>query len=177
MKKLEFERKIRNNPRPVIVDLWAPWCTPCKAMAPAFKQVSQNYNGKVDVLKINADESPDVLKALNVMSIPTVLGFSGGNEIMRRTGVQTQGMLEFFFESTLKGEKPAIMPPAPATRLIRTILGLAVLLVGWLVYHSVPIIVLGGLVVFSGYYDRCPIMRALIPRVKTLFRSGKSAES
>jgi len=64
MKKLEFERKIRNNPRPIIVDLWAPWCTPCKAMAPAFKQVSQNYNGKVDVLKINADESPDVLKAL-----------------------------------------------------------------------------------------------------------------
>jgi len=175
MKKLEFERKIKHNPRPVVVDLWAPWCSPCRAMAPAFKEISQKYAGKVDVIKINADESQDVLKSLNVMSIPTVIGFSGGNEVLRRSGLQTSGLLDFFFEATLNGEKPAVRPPAPATRIIRTILGTALLLVGWLRFDSIPLMILGGLVVFSGYYDRCPIMRALLPRLKNFFKPQKQA--
>lgn len=177
MKKLEFQRKIENNPRPIIVDLWAPWCSPCKAMAPGFKEVSQKYSGQVDVLKINADDSPDVMKELGVMSIPTVIGFVKGEEILRRTGMQTQGMLEFFFEATLSEKKPAIMPPAPATRLIRTILGLSVAALGWFVGHSILIAIAGGIIVFSGYYDRCPIFRAIAPRIKLLFQPSKKAES
>lgn len=177
MKRQEFQRKVKYNPRPIVVDLWAPWCSPCKAMAPGFKEVSQKYSGQVDVLKINADDSPDVMKYLGVMSIPTVIGFAKGEEIIRRTGMQTQGMLDFFFESTLSQKKPAIMPPAPATRFIRTLLGLAVAAVGWFVWHLIPLVIIGGLIVFSGYYDRFPIFRALAPKIKALFQSTKKVES
>jgi thioredoxin 1 len=177
MKKLEFQRKIKYNPRPIVVDLWAPWCSPCKAMAPGFKEVSQKYSGQVDVLKINADDSPDVMKELGVMSIPTVIGFAKGEEILRRTGMQTQGMLEFFFETTLSQKKPAIMPPAPAARFFRTLLGLCVAALGWFVGRSIIIIVVGALIVFTGYYDRCPIFRAIAPRIKSLFQSTKKVES
>jgi len=177
MKKLEFQRKIKYNPRPIVVDLWAPWCSPCKAMAPGFKEVSQKYSGQVDVLKINADDSPDVMKELGVMSIPTVIGFAKGEEILRRTGMQTQGMLEFFFETTLSEKKPAIMPPAPAARFFRTLLGLGVAALGWFVGHSIWIVIVGAIIVFSGYYDRCPIFRAIAPRIKSLFQSTKKVES
>jgi len=173
MKKLEFQRKIKYNPRPVVVDLWAPWCSPCKAMAPGFKAVSQKYSGQVDVLKINVDESPEVMKELGVMSIPTVVGFAKGEEILRRTGMQTQGMLEFFFETTLSQKKPAIMPPAPAARVFRTLLGLGVAAVGWFAWQSILIVAAGGIIVFSGYYDRCPIFRAIAPRIKNLFTAPK----
>lgn len=173
MKKLEFQRKIKNNPRPIIVDLWAPWCAPCRAMEPAFKQTSQKYSGRVDVLKINADESPEVLKELGVMSIPTVIGFANGAEILRRSGMQTQGMLDFFFEATFNQKKPAVMPPAPAARVVRTILGVSLLIAGWFMGQSIWLMVLGGVVIFSGYYDRCPIFKAIAPRVKSLFQQAK----
>lgn len=169
MKNLEFKRKIKTNRKPVVVDLWAPWCTPCKVMAPAFKEISQKYNGKVDVLKINVDESPEVMKELQVMSIPTVIGFSNGSEILRRSGMQTAGMLDFFFEATMKGEKPAILPPAPVVRIFRTIIGFGVIMLGWFTGKSILLIVLGGLIIFSGYYDRCPIFKAIFPRIKNVF--------
>ena len=174
MKKLEFQRKIKSNTRSLIVDLWAPWCSPCKAMAPGFKVVSQKYQGQVDVLKINVDESPEVMKELGVMSIPTVIGFVRGEEILRRTGMQTQGMLDFFFEATLSEKKPAIMPPAPATRVIRTLLGLTVAALGWFMWDSILVTIAGGIIVFSGYYDRCPVFRAIAPRIKSLFSPSKN---
>jgi thioredoxin 1 len=173
MKKFEFQRKIKNNLKPIIVDLWAPWCAPCRAMEPAYKQTSQKYNGRVDVLKINADESPDVMKKLGVMSIPTVIGFANGEEILRRSGMQTQSMLDFFFDATLNQKKLAIMPPAPAIRVIRTILGLSLLIVGWFLNRSIILMVLGAVVIFSGYYDRCPIFKAFAPRFKSLFQRSK----
>jgi thioredoxin len=173
MKNFEFERRIKNNQKPIIVDIWAPWCVPCQAMAPAFKQTSHKYNGRVDVLKINADESPDVLKELGVMSIPTLIGFAKGAEIYRRSGMQTQSMLDFFFETTVNQMKPVISPPAPATRVIRTILGITVIAIGWwFMDHSILVMAIGGLVIFSGFYDRCPIFRALALRVKSLFQKA-----
>ena len=173
MKKFEFQRKIKNNLRPIIVDLWAPWCAPCRALEPAFKQTSQKYSGRVDVLKINADESPEIMKELGVMSIPTVIGFAHGVEILRRSGMQTQGMLDFFFDATFNQKKPAVMPPAPAARVIRTILGASLLIAGWFIDRSILLMILGGLVIFSGYYDRCPLFKALAPRVKSIFQNAK----
>lgn len=173
MKKFEFQRRVKNNPRPIIVDLWAPWCAPCRAMEPAFKHASQKYSGRVDVLKINADESPEVMKELGVMSIPTVIGFANGQEILRRAGMQTEGMLDFFFEATFNQKKPAVMPPAPAARVVRTILGVSLLIAGWFMGQSIWLMVLGGLVIFSGYYDRCPVFKAIAPRVKSLFQQSR----
>ncbi|MHC1740596.1 MAG: thioredoxin domain-containing protein [Anaerolineaceae bacterium] len=173
MKRLDFQRKLKTNPRPIIVDLWAPWCKPCRAMEPAFKLASSKYSGQVDVLKINADESPEVLKFLGVMSIPTVIGFANGKEILRRTGMQSADGLDILFDSTLHQRKPAIMPPTPIGRLIRSVAGIALIVIGWFANRSIILIALGAVLLFSAFYDRCPIYRGIAARVKGLFQRSK----
>jgi thioredoxin len=173
MKNSQFQKRLVENPKPFIVDLWAPWCGPCRAMEPLFKQVSTKYAGQVEVLKINADESPEVLKALGVIGIPTVIGFANGKEILRRTGMQSVEMLDILFDSALHQRKPAIIPPAPVDRLIRSVFGLALLISGWVLSHSILVMGIGGVLLFSAFYDRCPIYRALVPRLATLFRRSK----
>jgi thioredoxin len=169
MKNLEFQRKLKTNPRPIVVDLWAPWCNPCRAMDPAFKQISAKYGGKVDVLKLNADESQDVLKNLGVMGIPTVIAFANGNEIVRRTGTQSANALDVIFDAALNQRKPVVMPLAPNTRFFRLFVGLGLLVAGWFFGRSVILFVLGGIILFSAFYDRCPIYRAVVIKIKTLF--------
>jgi thioredoxin len=176
MKRAEFQRKLKTNPRPIIVDLWAPWCKPCRAMEPAFKQISQKYQGQVDVLKVNADESPDVLKFLGVMGIPTVVGFVNGAEILRRTEMQSTDGLDILFDATLHKRKPAIMPPAPIDRLICTAVGLVVLALGWSLGYLIVGLVVGGILIFSAFYDRCPIYKTILPRVTALFQRPKSSQ-
>jgi hypothetical protein len=113
------------------------------------------------------------MRELGVMSIPTVIGFANGQEILRRSGMQTEGMLDFFFEATYNQKKPAVMPPAPAARVVRTILGISIMVAGWFWGQSVWLMALGGVVIFSGYYDRCPVFKVLAPRVKSLFQQSK----
>lgn len=138
-------------------------------MQPAFKQVSQKYVDQVFVLKINADDSPDVLQALGVRGIPTVIGFANGQEVLRRTGMQNAQGLDLIFDSTLKGRKPDVMPLAPRDRILRAAAGAALLVAGWLLGHSIIILVLGGVLLFSAVYDRCPIYRSIAPRLASLF--------
>lgn len=169
MNQKEFYRRLNTNPRPVIVDLWAPWCSPCKMMEPAFKTVSQKYAGQVDVLKINADESPEVLKALGVMGIPTVIAFAKGKQILRRTGVQSAEMLDLLFDSALNQRKPAVVPPAPLDRLVRIVLGIALIVLGWFFSQYWFFYILGSIALFSAFYDRCPVYRTIAPRIVALF--------
>lgn len=170
MNNVEFQQLLNNSTRPLIVDLWAPWCAPCRAMEPAFKQISQKYNGQVDVLKINADDSPEVLKALRVMGIPTVVGFADGKEILRRTGMQSPAALDIIFDSTLQRRKTAIIPPAPIDRWIRSGVGFALIGLGLFTDQSILLMGLGGVMLFSAIYDRCPVYRAVVPRLKALFQ-------
>ena len=169
MKNTEFQKRLMKNPKPIIVDLWAPWCRPCRAMEPAFKLNSEKYSGQVDVLKINVDESPEVLKALKVMGIPTIIGFANGKEILRRTGMQSTEGLDIIFDSTLHQRKPVINPPAPIDRLLRTGAGLAIIVLVWFYSQSILIIGIGGVLICSAFYDRCPIYRAIVPRLSELF--------
>lgn len=166
----EFQNKVLNHPGPILIDLWAPWCGPCRAMEPAFHQISQKYAGQVEVLKINADESPEVLQSLGVMGIPTVIGFAGGKEIIRRTGMQSLEALDMIFDATFHQQKPAIIPPTPADRVIRSIAGAALLGIGWFSGQSIPLMIIGGILLFSAFYDRCPIYRAVVPRLKAFFQ-------
>jgi thioredoxin len=170
MKPEAFYAKLKANPRPVIVDLWAPWCGPCRVMEPAFKQVAQKYQNHVDVWKINADESPEVLRALKVMGIPTTIGFAQGAEIIRKTGVQSSQSLDILFDATLHQRSAVILPPVPIDRWVRSIIGLLIILVGWSLTHSFILPVIGAVVLFSAFYDRCPIFRAVAPRVMALFK-------
>ena len=174
MKTLEFQRKVKINPRPIIVDLWAPWCKPCRIMEPAFKQTSAKYKDQVDVLKINADESPDVLKTLGVMSIPTVIGFANGKEILRRSGIQSADTLDIIFDAALHQRKPVVMPPTPISRILRLLGSLALIVGGWLANRSILLIVLGAVLLFSAFYDRCPIYKAVATRVNDLFQRLKA---
>lgn len=156
----------------MIVDLWAPWCGPCRAMQPAFKQISQKYAEEVFVFKINADDSPEVLIALGVRGIPTVIGFSHGKEILRRTGMQSAQALDILFDSTLNERKPAVMPLAPIDRILRAIGGLAFVVIGWFMGQSIILFALGAVLLFSAVYDRCPIYRAIAPRLGALFHKA-----
>jgi thioredoxin 1 len=173
MKITDLEKLLQENEKPIMLDLWAPWCGPCRAMEPAFQQIRQKYAGEVEVLKINADESPEILKSLNVMGIPTVMGFNHGKQVVRRTGMQTAEALDILFDATLHERKPGIIPPAPADRLIRTLLGTFLIIFGIFSGQSLLMAGLGAILVFSAFYDRCPIVRALVPRLAHYFNSKK----
>src|SRR5690606_12995545 len=85
----EFERHITRSQLPVLVDFWAPWCGPCKMMAPAFEQAAGQLEPRVRVVKVNTDEAQGLGARLNIRSIPTVALFSGGREIARQAGAMS----------------------------------------------------------------------------------------
>ncbi len=172
MNKNEFYARINKSSRPIIVDLWAPWCVPCRTMQPAFKQVSQKYENQVFILKVNADESPDVLKALGVRGIPTVIGFSHGKEILRRTGTQSAQTLDLIFDAALNERKPVVMPLAARDRVLRVLGGLVLLIISWVIGHSIIFLAPGTVLLFAAVYDRCPVYRAVMPRLASLFRKA-----
>lgn len=139
-------------------------------MEPAIKNIGEKYANQVDILKINADDSEELVKALNVRSIPTVMAYAGGQQIMRRTGMQSKPELEALFEAALNGRKPAVVPPAPFDRVIRTAGGLALIVLGWFYNPSYLLMGIGGVLLFSAFYDRCPIYRAIVPRLLERFQ-------
>jgi thioredoxin len=177
MNKNDFFFRVRKSPRPIIIDLWAPWCAPCRAMEPAMKDTQEKYVGKVDVMKINADDSPEVLKALGVMGIPTLVGFANGEEIVRRTGMQSAQSLDVFFHATLNQEKSVILPPSSTNRILRSLVAAALLVIGWFSGPSWWLIGIGAVFLFSAFYDRCPIYRMVAPKITAFFKQKKPADN
>ena len=82
-----FEAEVIKSDRPVLVDLWAPWCGPCIAMEPALKELATEFDGKVDIAKLNVDENPELAQSLDVMSIPNMVMFKGGKPVNRIIGL------------------------------------------------------------------------------------------
>lgn len=84
----EWEREVLNSDVPVLVDFWAEWCGPCKMVAPIVNQIAEEYDGKLRVVKVNADANPDLLSEYGVMGIPTLLLMKDGEAVERIAGYQ-----------------------------------------------------------------------------------------
>jgi thioredoxin 2 len=82
----EFDQVVATSAVPTVVDLWAPWCGPCRTVAPALEQLAADLAGSVRVVKVNVDEAPAVSARLGVQGIPTMVLYEGGTEIARQVG-------------------------------------------------------------------------------------------
>src|SRR4051812_41441540 len=89
-----FSDRIARSDRPVLVDFWAPWCPPCRALAPTIEALGEQYEGQAVVAKLDVDRSPETAAARGIASIPTVLVFRGGREVDRIVGLQPRGRYE-----------------------------------------------------------------------------------
>ena len=88
-----FDKTVLQNPLPVIVDFWAPWCTPCKMVGPILDKIAQEMPGKVIVAKVNTDENPEWATKYDVQGIPTMLFVYGGKIVHRQVGALPERML------------------------------------------------------------------------------------
>ena len=83
-----FSAEVERSPLPVLVDMWAPWCGPCRMIAPSLDELATEMAGRVRFAKLNVDENPTTASRFNVRSIPALLVFVGGREVDRIVGVQ-----------------------------------------------------------------------------------------
>ncbi len=89
----EFEQKVIKSKNPALVDMWAPWCVPCRMVAPVVEKLSQKYDGKCKFYKMNIDENPKTPAKYRVMSIPTMLFFKNGEVVNTVVGAVAERSL------------------------------------------------------------------------------------
>ena len=98
----EFEKTVIQSDVPVIVDFWAPWCTPCKMIAPVLETIAQEYDGKLIVAKVNTDENPKWAMRYGVQGIPTLLFISKGKAVSQQVGLAPATLLRNKVEAFLQ---------------------------------------------------------------------------
>ena len=97
----EFQAKVIKSPIPVLVDFWAPWCGPCKAMNPVIDEITKQYDGKVAVYKVNVDENQESPGKYGVMSIPNFLIFKDGEAVDTFVGAQSKEFIAAKLDAVL----------------------------------------------------------------------------
>jgi thioredoxin 1 len=85
-----FEREVMKSDKPVLVDFWAPWCVPCKIIAPIVAELADDMKASIKVGKTNVDDNPELANALSVLNIPTLVLFKNGEEASRIVGVNSK---------------------------------------------------------------------------------------
>ena len=88
-----FEEQVLRSPLPVLLDVWAPWCVPCRGMEPVIEDLASSLSGRVRVAKLNVDRSPEAVVRLRIQGVPTVILFKGGHEVNRMVGARSKNDL------------------------------------------------------------------------------------
>ena len=105
---------------PVVIDFWAPWCGPCRALSPVLEKLAGEYAGRVKVVKINSDENQGLSQAFGVRSIPFVAALVGGQLATQFMGAKPEGQVKTFFEQVLKAFSQALPEAAAALEVAAT---------------------------------------------------------
>lgn len=103
----QFRELIDDSDKPVLVDFWASWCGPCKAMAPAFEAAARSMENRVKFAKLNTDEEQEIAQQFGIRSIPTMILFDAGAELSRHSGAMTAGDIEQWVDSQLESADSA----------------------------------------------------------------------
>lgn len=96
-----FEQEVLKSDLPVLVDFWAPWCGPCLMVAPAIEEIAETYQGKLKVVKVNVDENPRLSASYQILSIPTLILFKGGQPVDSVIGALPKNRLISFLSKHL----------------------------------------------------------------------------
>jgi thioredoxin 2 len=96
-----FDAALAQSDLPIVVDFWAPWCGPCRMVAPELAKVASRHAGDYLILKVNTDAIPELGERFNIRSIPTMALFDGGREVARTAGARPAADIEAFIESSL----------------------------------------------------------------------------
>ena len=97
----DFENEVLQSNEPVVVDFWAEWCGPCKALSPVIDEIADEMKGKVKVVKVNIDDSPDAPAKYGVRGIPTLMIFKGGEVVDTRVGGAPKSQLSDWIEGAV----------------------------------------------------------------------------
>ena len=89
-----FQSEVLNSELPVLVDFWATWCGPCRAIAPIVTEMAEKYDGRVKVVKMDTDQNPRTPSQFNIRSIPTLLVFKGGEVVDQHTGAAAKEKID-----------------------------------------------------------------------------------
>lgn len=96
-----FQEKVLKAKEPVLVDFWAPWCGPCRAVVPIIDDLAKEYGGKVTFAKVNVDENPFLASSYGIMSIPTLIVFNSGKPAEQVIGLRSRNELKKLLDSVL----------------------------------------------------------------------------
>ena len=99
-----FEQEVIKSEMPVVVDFWAPWCGPCRKLAPVTEKLAEDFQGKVKFVKINVDENPEMSQKYGVMSIPFLAFFKGGQKKDSTVGALPEEALKLKIEALVDGK-------------------------------------------------------------------------
>lgn len=96
-----FETEVIKQEQPVLVDFWAPWCAPCRAIASHVEEIAQQYQGQVKVCKLNVDEEQNTASSLGIKALPTLLLFKNGQVVEQVVGAVSKGKINSMIEPHL----------------------------------------------------------------------------